>query len=305
MTLINDARFPGLQYITANNIHSPKVSAIFSTRNGGVSGQMPETEYLRSMNLSLRFSTEAGSLKSESLRDSNSKLPAHATREEDYGNIEENYRIIMSSQGVEFKSLVALKQGHTSNIVVVDKDVVESNRSNPFGFNKIFETADALVTNIRGLLLSVRTADCVPILLYDSKNQSIGAVHSGWRGTLAGIGLKTVKRMSDVYGTDPKDIKAAIGPAIGQCCFEVGFDVKEKFVVEYGDDITKFFIVKPNGKPHGDIKSMNKALLIEAGILEENIEVSDLCTKCNPDLFYSARYSKGKFGLMANFIGLK
>jgi len=283
MTLINDTRFPKLQYITADNIHSPKVSAIFSTRNGGVSGQTPETEYLQSMNLSLRFSPG----------------------EEDYGNAEGNYRIIMSSQGFEFNSLVVSHQGHTGNVVVVDESVVESNRSNPFGFNRICETADALVTNIKGLLLSVRTADCVPILLYDSKTQSIGAAHSGWRGTLANIGSKTVKRMSDVYGAAPEDINVAIGPAIGQCCFEVGFDVMEKFVVEYGEGINRFFAIKPESKPHGDIKSINKALLIDAGVLEKNIEVSDWCTKCNPNLFYSARCSGGKFGLQAGFIGLR
>lgn len=283
MTLINDASFPGLQYITADNIHSPKVSAIFSTRNGGVSGQTPETEYLRSMNLSLRFSPD----------------------EEDYGNAEQNYRIIMSSQGFDFKNLVTLRQRHTSNIVVVDENVIEFNRSNPFGFNRISETADALITNIKGLLLSVRTADCVPILLYDSKNQAIGAIHAGWRGTLASIGPATVKRMVEVYGSDPKDIKAAIGPAIGQCCFEVGFDVYENFITEHGEGISKFFTIKPEGKPHGDVKSMNKAFLIEAGIPEKNIEVSDLCTKCNPDLFYSARYSGIKFGSLAGFIGLK
>ena len=131
MTLVNDVNLPGLQYITAGNIHSPVVSAIFSTRNGGVSGQTPETEYLRSMNLSLRFSPG----------------------EEDYGNVGENYRIIMSSQGFDFKNLVTLRQRHTPNVFVVDEGVIESTRGNPFGFNRISETADALITNIRGLLL--------------------------------------------------------------------------------------------------------------------------------------------------------
>jgi len=283
MTLVNDANFPRLQYLTADTIHSPKVSAIFSTRNGGVSGQTPETKYLQSMNLSLRFSPG----------------------EEDYGNPEQNYKIIMSSQGFDFSKLVTLRQRHTDNIVVVDEAVVESNRSNPFGFNRLFETADALVTNIKGLLLSVRTADCVPILLYDPKTQAIGAVHSGWRGTLAAIGSKTVKRMAETYGSHPENIKAAIGPAIGPCCFEVGFDVHESFVAEHRENINRFFTIKPEGRPHCDIKSINKGFLLEAGILEKNIEISNMCTKCNPDLFYSARYSGGKYGLLASFIGMK
>ncbi|MCL2407580.1 MAG: peptidoglycan editing factor PgeF [Defluviitaleaceae bacterium] len=283
MKFINDASFSGLQYITADNIHSPSVSAIFSTRNGGVSGGTPETEYLRSMNLSLRFSSG----------------------EEDYGNAKENYKIIISSQGFKFNNLVTLRQKHTSNIVVVDERVVEENRNNPFGFNRLSEAADAIVTNIQGLLLSVRTADCVPILLYDPKTKSIGAAHAGWRGTLAGVGRKTVECMADVYGSNPKDIKAAIGPAIGVCCFEVGFEVLDGFIKEYGDDIVKHFTTKYKSKPYCDIKLMNKAFLIEAGIFENNIDVSDLCTKCNPDLFYSARYSGEKYGSLAGFIGLK
>jgi len=283
MTFINDGKFNGLQYITASNIHSPSVTAIFSTRNGGVSGKTPETKYLHSMNLSLNFSPE----------------------DIDYGNVGENYKIIMSSQGFDFENLVTLRQRHTNNVVVVDESIVETHRSNPYGFNRIQETADALITNIKGLLLSVRTADCVPILLYDPKNQAIGAVHSGWRGTLAKIGTKAVERMTDVYGSDPKDIKVSIGPAIGQCCFEVGFDVYEVFVRECGEGITRFFETQPGSKPHGNIKPMNKAFLMDAGIIEENIEVSDFCTKCNPDLFYSARYSGGKFGSLAAVIGLK
>lgn len=250
MTLVNDANFPGLQYITADNIHSPEVSAIFSTKNTG-----------------------------------------------------ENYRIVMASRGGDFKGPVTSEQKHTDNIVVVDEAAAEkSQRSGSF---RLREIADALVTDIKGLLLSVRTADCVPVLLYDSKNRSVGAVHAGWRGTLAGIVPKTVRRMTDVYGSDPKYIKAAIGPAIGLCCFEVGFEVREKFAVEYGESIDRFFTAKPGEKPYGDIKSMNREFLIEAGIPEKNIEMSDLCTKCNTDLFFSFRRSGEKCGSMASFIGLK
>ncbi|MDR2599776.1 MAG: peptidoglycan editing factor PgeF [Oscillospiraceae bacterium] len=283
MTLVNDANFHDLQYITADNIHSSDVIAIFSTRNGGVSGQTPETKHLYSMNLAHNFSPG----------------------EDDYENIIENYKIIMSSQGFDMKSLVTLQQKHTSNIIVADDNIVKKYRSNPLGFCQISEAADALVTNIKGLLLSVRTADCVPVLLYDSKNQTIAAIHAGWRGTLTGIIQKTIKCMTKEYNTNPKDIKVAIGPAIGLCCFEVGFEVQESFVKEYGEDINKYFTTQPESKPFCDIKSMSKAFLIETGVLEENIEVSDLCTKCNPDLFFSYRFSGGKCGLMSSFIGLK
>jgi len=280
MAFVNDKNFTGLQYITADNIHSPGVCAIFSTRNGGVSGQTPETKYLHSMNLALHFS--------------------HG--EEDYGNPETNYKIIMASQGFDFKNLVTLKQKHTANIVTVNEAAITSS---PYGFNRLPLEADALITNIKGLLLSVRTADCVPILLYDAKTQAVGAVHSGWRGTLAKIGPQTVASMAAAYGTNPKDIKAAIGPAIGQCCFEVGLDVQESFAAAHGEGINSFFTTKPGGKPHGHIKAINQALLIEAGLQPQNIETSNLCTKCNPGLFYSARYSGVKFGLQAAFIGIR
>jgi hypothetical protein len=250
MKLITDTTFPNLQYITAENIHSPQVSAVFSTRNGG-----------------------------------------------------ENYKTLISCQGFEFENLVTLEQKHTANIVVVDEDAIGNRRR--LDCINLNEAADALITNIKGLLLSVRTADCVPILLYDPYTKSVGAVHAGWRGTLAKIGPKTVKRMAGVYGTNPKDIKAAIGPAIGPCCFEVGFEVRDSFLTEHGTGIAEFFSIKLNNKPYCDIKSINKAFLTEAGIPDKNIEVSDFCTKCSPDLFYSYRYSGGRHGLMANFIGLK
>ncbi|MDR2589685.1 MAG: peptidoglycan editing factor PgeF [Oscillospiraceae bacterium] len=283
MTFVDDTNYNGLQYITADNIHSSDVIAIFSTRNGGVSGQTSETQHLCSMNLAHNFSPG----------------------EDDYENIIENYKIIMSSQGFDMKSLVTLQQKHTSNIIVVDDNIVKKYRNSPLGFCQISEAADAHITNIKGLLLSVRTADCVPVLLYDSKNQAIAAIHAGWRGALTGIIQKTIKCMIKEYNTNPKDIRAAIGPSIGICCFEVGFEVQESFVNEYGEYIKKHFTAQPESKPFCDIKSMSKAFLIESGVLEGNIEMSDLCTKCNPDLFFSYRYSGGKCGLMSSFIGLK
>jgi len=281
MTLINDKTFPTLQYLTSDNMHG--VTTIFSTRNGGFSGQTPETEHLRSMNLLLRFSPD----------------------EEDYDNVGKNYEAIMSSQGFDFKSLVTLRQRHTNNVIAVDEYVIKSNHNNPFGFNRLPETADALVTNIKDILLSVRTADCVPILLYDSRNEAIGAIHAGWRGTFTQIGTKTVERMTELYGTKPADIKAAIGPAIDVCCYEVDDIFYENFRMQYGKEIDNYFTISPGNKPHCDLKKINKSFLIEAGVLASNIEVSDLCTMCNPELFYSHRRSGNKRGTMASFIGMK
>lgn len=275
MTLTNDMTFPQLQYLTADNINSPEVSAIFTTRNGGISGKTPETEHFRSLNL--QFNSE---------RDT-------------YLNVAENYRIVASSQGFKAEDVMSLWQKHTDKIIVVDKKIAESRPHYKIG------EADALITNIKGVLLSIRISDCVPILLYDSVNGAIGAIHAGWKGTLLQIGKKTLQSMSKLYGTDPIYIHAAIGAAIGVCCYEVGLDLYGQFRNEYGEAIDKFFEFKKGTKPYFNLSALNKSFLIEAGIPEQNIDMSEMCTMCNPELFYSHRRSGEKRGSMAAFIGMK
>jgi len=276
MAYVNDKSFSDLQYITADNIHEPKVTAIFATRNGGVSGQTPETRHLHSLNL--KFDTDG----------------------ESNENVSENYKIIASSQGFSLGDVIGLRQGHTDNVLVVDS-VAEQSRT----FCLLDEVADAVVTNIKGVLLSVRTADCVPILLYDNQNDAIGAIHAGWRGTFAQIGAKAIRRMTELYGTEPANIKAAIGPAVGVCCYDVDVNFYEKFRNQFGDRIDKYFVAPHGSKPHCDLKRINEALLVKAGVQIRNIDVSDLCTACNPKLFYSHRISGEKRGTMASFIGMK
>jgi len=259
----------------ADNINAPSVSAIFTTRNGGVSGTTPETDHFSSLNLKI-----------------NSDGDTHA-------NIAENYRIIATSQGFSSDDIMSLWQRHTDKIVVVDKTIADSRPHDKLG------EADALITNIKGVLLAVCIADCVPILLYDNANGAVGAIHAGWRGTFAQIGAKTVKLMHKQYGTNPADIQAAIGAAIGVCCFEVGVDLHAQFRMEYGESIDEFFNFNHGAKPHCDLTAMNKSFLIKAGVPAQNIDMSELCTMCNPKLFYSHRRSGEKRGTMAAFIGMK
>ena len=275
MTLTNDKNFPQLQYLTADNINSAEVSAIFTTRNGGVSGTTPETAHFHSLNLQLNSEKDACS------------------------NIAENYRIAAVSQGFTADDVVCVSQKHTDKVIAIDE---ASAKIRPQ--DKI-EEADAVITNIKGVLLSVRVADCVPILLYDGENGAIGAVHAGWRGTFMQIGAKTVRRMNELYGTNPAGIRAAIGAAIGVCCYEIGMDLYERFYKEYGESVDEFFQTKQGENPYFNLKAINKSFLIKAGVPEKNIEVSELCTKCNPELFYSHRRSGEKRGLMAAFIGMK
>ena len=275
MKLVSDKIFRQFQYLAPDNIHSPDVAAIFTTRNGGVSGMTPGTEKFRSMNLQF-----------------------NSTRD-DFGNVAENCKIAASSQGFCADDIICLRQKHTDQIIAVDKKIAESRPH--------FELAeaDALVTNIKGVLLSVYTADCVPILLYDSFTGSIGAVHAGWRGTFTKIAAKTVRLMSELYKTNPQNIQAAIGPAIGLCCYEVDKNFYGQFRQEYGDTIDEFFLINPSNKPKCDLKAMNKSFLCEAGLIEANIDMSELCTMCNPELFYSHRRSGIERGTMAAFIGMR
>ena len=149
---------------------------------------------------------------------------------------------------------------------------------------------DALLTNSPGLRLSVRTADCYPILLADAKNRAVAAVHAGWRGAADEIVAKTIAKMRIQFGTSPADIVAAIGPGIGVCCYEVGAEVAQLFGVE--------------GAGRVDLAAANRCQLIDAGVEEQHIDVVGGCTSCDAARFYSFRREKEQAGRMISYIGL-
>jgi YfiH family protein len=149
---------------------------------------------------------------------------------------------------------------------------------------------DALLTNRPGLRLSVRTADCYPILLADSKNRAVAAVHAGWRGAADEIVAKTIARMRTQFGTSPPDIVAAIGPGIGVCCYQVGAEVAQLFGVE--------------GAGRVDLAAANRCQLIDAGVEDRHIDVLGGCTSCDAARFYSFRREKEQAGRMISYIGL-
>ena len=149
---------------------------------------------------------------------------------------------------------------------------------------------DALLTNSPGLRLSVRTADCYPILLADTKNRAVAAVHAGWRGAADEILAKTIAKMRAQFGTLPADIVAAIGPGIGVCCYEVGAEVAQLFGVE--------------GAGRVDLAAANRCQLIDAGVEDRPIDVLGGCTSCDTARFYSFRREKEETGRMISYIGL-
>jgi len=148
--------------------------------------------------------------------------------------------------------------------------------------------ADALMTDRPGAVLTILTADCVPILLYDPVRRAVAAVHAGWKGSARRILAKTVRAMEEAYGSDPADLLAAIGPAIGGCCYEVGEEVAEPFA-EIPGAVRRI----PGANPHLDLKEVNLRQLLDAGVKRERIESSPVCTACEHERFFSYRREGG------------
>jgi YfiH family protein len=189
--------------------------------------------------------------------------------------------------------------------------------------------ADALITTARGVLLAVQTADCVPILLVDTRHRAIAAVHAGWRGTLARIVQKTLGKMLMSFGTRPADIIAAMGPSIGPCCYEVGSEVAQAFAGQF--DVAKEWFDGPfdrlssgeepnplpwlNMMPPGhqpppprvqlDLRAANRWQLLDAGVPQNRIVVSPLCTACRTDLLFSYRREGAATGRLMSAVGIR
>jgi YfiH family protein len=161
-----------------------------------------------------------------------------------------------------------------------------------------YEACDGLITNLYGLFLTVSTADCLTAYLYDPVKKAIGAVHAGWRGSSMNIVSRAVKLMKEEFGAVASDLIVFIAPAAGVCCYEVGEDVAKNFKDECIVRIEK-------RNPHLDLKMHNRADLLDCGVLLSNIEISDYCTICTPELFHSYRRDGQKSGRMMGVIGLR
>jgi hypothetical protein len=156
--------------------------------------------------------------------------------------------------------------------------------------------ADALITNRPGVTLSIRTADCFPILLADPEHRAVAGIHAGWRGTAEEIVCRTIDTMRSHFGTSPGQITAAIGPGIGKCCYEVGEDVARRLGIErFGMEAACRI----------DLAAINRAQLIRAGVLASHIDTLGRCTFCDSALFHSYRRDREQAGRMISFIGIK
>jgi hypothetical protein len=212
-------------------------------------------------------------------------------------NVMENRRRFLNAIGAPAMSIITAKQIHSAEIIML-RNHTEANLKAP-------RVCDALMTGAPGLLLGVQTADCVPLLIADVKRRAVASIHAGWRGTRAHIAEKTIARMHAEFGTQPEDCLAAIGPAAGVCCYEVGAEVIGQFRSEFAAADSFISNHQPNGKAHLDLATGNVRQLVSAGMLESNIFASSLCTLCRNELFFSYRLEHQRgVGRMMSVIGV-
>ena len=228
-------------------------------------------------------------------------------------NVLENRRRFQSALGAHDFHLVALKQFHSDVFQMFDAPPAKPCRG------------DASATDRAGLLLGIQTADCVPILLVDPKKRAVAAVHAGWRGTLQRVVVKAIGHMQMQFGTKPGDLLAAIGPAIGGCCYEVGTEVAIQFQSQFADAHDWFDEFRTGDEPNPiqwlnmtppghqpppknvllDLRKANRAQLAAAGLRAQNIFVSELCTACRRDLFFSYRKEGAITGRLMAVVGIR
>lgn len=282
-----------LEILTAPNLETQQwLLHGFSTRNGGVSSAYGKG----SLNLGI-------------------------TKHDQHSNVERNRELFVRELGAvnghgDLWPVVGVRQIH-SGVIHRVKAVPGS-----------VLVGDGLITDTPGVLLTVKTADCVPVLLADPVKRAVGAFHAGWKGTLARIVEKGVGELRSQFGSRPEDIQAAIGPCIHACCYAVGEELREKFDAQFpyaGELFSEvfdhqalsvkypmlFLNQRPPGhgepavKIHLDLVAANRRQLLDAGVREENIAIVDECTSCNTELLFSHRKEAGMTGRMMGVIGIR
>lgn len=229
------------------------------------------------------------------------KLP-----EQEFENAMQDYKNLCNAINVDYKNVVKTNQEHTDNIAIVSKKI---NTNFPDINLDEYSRTDGIITQKEKLVLSTTNADCILLLFFDPVTKTVANTHSGWKGTLQRISVKTVQKMVNEFGSKPEDIICCICPSIRKCHFEVDKDVKDLFEKEFKDlnirqntdimekqkDIEKWNI---------DTVLINKIILEEVGIKKENIVDSEICSVCNKDLIHSFRVEKQGYGLNTALISL-
>lgn len=255
-----------------------KLTAGFTTRNGGVSEPPFHT-----FNIGLHVQDE--------------ELSVLANR-----------RCLAESAGFGFDAWTCGEQVHGNKVAIVTAN--ERGRG-ALSMNDTLQGVDGIVTNERDILLTSFYADCVPLYFWDQEHNAIGLAHAGWKGTVTAIAANMVETMQSQYGTRPERLQCAIGPSIGECCYEVNEVVLERIYqlwdeMELAQELLHLVIKEQKQNiARINLKEINRQIMIKAGILASRIEISDWCTGCRRDLFFSHRMENGRTGRMASWIGLR
>lgn len=281
-----------MAYFTFSGLERTGIAEhFFTTRYGGVS-----SDYLHSLN----FSYTQGD---------------HAE------NVDENFRRAAAHLHMTSGDIVCSQQTHTTNV----RKVTADDKGKGVTRERDYTDIDGLITNERGIILGTFYADCVPLFMVDTVNRAIGLSHSGWRGTVGKMGKATLDKMRQEYGTQPEHVTVAIAPSICQNCYEVSEDVAlafqkaftkddtkaEEYLARYTSDFTQqdiddcLLYQKENGKYQLNLWYANFRVFRDAGVPDENIEITDICTCCNPNVLFSHRASRGKRGNLGAFLMLK
>ena len=255
-----------LEYLTAGTLAGAR--HCFSTRYGGVS---------------------EGALSSLNLGTHRGDAPE---------NVRKNYDILCAAVGVSPASLVFARQEHTDFVASVGRGNCGEGLARP-----VPEVRDALVTDEPGVTLVVFSADCAPVLLYDPVRGAVGAAHSGWRGTAQDIAGKTARAMQERFGCRAQDLRAAIGPSIGPCCFETDRDVPDAMRAAFGPEAERAVTARGE-KFFVDNRALIRLGLLRAGVPEERIDTACDCTACQPERFWSHRRAGAARGALAAMISL-
>jgi len=212
-------------------------------------------------------------------------------------NVRENYRLFCDAAGYDVKRLVLGNQTHSLNV----RYVTEADCGKGIFKDRDYTDVDALITDIKNLPLVVHTADCVPVSFIDTRLKVIGIAHCGWRGTFGELSKLTLDAMNNKFGTNPCDVVCAVGPCICQMCYEVSEELFNEFANKFKKSDA---LIINNSSFYIDLALINKQILIESGVKEENIIISDICTCCNNELLYSHRGQGPKRGIFASVLEL-
>ena len=284
MNQLKEHPFPLVEYTISTGILPMVESPLFQRETGLQHG----------------FSTRKGGVSKEHLASLNLSFSVEDAKE----NVLENFRRIGERFGKTPEDFVLSKQSHETKVLKVGT----KDRGKGITKDRDYEGIDALITDEKGTILSCFSADCVPILFYDPIHKTVGACHSGWRGTKGKILQNVVEEMRKHFSSNPAEILIAIGPSICKEQYVVSEDLALSFLEDYpdlGEDTASPIQRISKDKFQLDLWDLNRRIALDCGIKEEHISISGYCTMENPELFFSHRYSQGRRGLQGAFICLQ